>query len=244
MNVERVKYWLSVGAQPTDHCSRLLAKVINPLYTNLMKAALIPPKPPYQERLKRVSLTAARGSWGTPDQGFSQSRRGAVASIRKIEKGVKSGSQSEELESRKSMEIKFESEVRKKTIDLVSSVFQESFKGETTLRPGSPDIDSTYLTLSHEGLKQVFALSFEGIIREDEQRYNIIKKHFESMDWISSPPTRFFLAYFKPRPLDNETWRYNEARLLFLQESLNIVNVPKSELLEHFDELKSEFLVC
>ena len=27
MNVDRVKYWLSVGAQPTDHCARLFAKV-------------------------------------------------------------------------------------------------------------------------------------------------------------------------------------------------------------------------
>ena len=27
MNIERVKYWLSVGAQPSDHCARLLEKV-------------------------------------------------------------------------------------------------------------------------------------------------------------------------------------------------------------------------
>lgn len=27
MNVDRVKYWLSVGAQPTNHCARLFAKV-------------------------------------------------------------------------------------------------------------------------------------------------------------------------------------------------------------------------
>jgi small subunit ribosomal protein S16 len=27
MNVDRVKYWLSVGAQPTDHCARLFTKV-------------------------------------------------------------------------------------------------------------------------------------------------------------------------------------------------------------------------
>jgi|SRR5271167_592058 len=27
MNVDRVRYWLSVGAQPTDHCIRLLTKV-------------------------------------------------------------------------------------------------------------------------------------------------------------------------------------------------------------------------
>lgn len=29
MNIDRVKYWLSVGAQPTDHCARLFAKVPN-----------------------------------------------------------------------------------------------------------------------------------------------------------------------------------------------------------------------
>ena len=28
MNMDRVRYWLSVGAQPSDHCSRLLTKVI------------------------------------------------------------------------------------------------------------------------------------------------------------------------------------------------------------------------
>jgi small subunit ribosomal protein S16 len=27
MNIDRVKYWLSVGAQPTDHCVRLFTKV-------------------------------------------------------------------------------------------------------------------------------------------------------------------------------------------------------------------------
>lgn len=27
MNVDRVRYWLSVGAQPTDHCVRLFTKV-------------------------------------------------------------------------------------------------------------------------------------------------------------------------------------------------------------------------
>ena len=27
MNVDRIRYWLSVGAQPSDHCARLFAKV-------------------------------------------------------------------------------------------------------------------------------------------------------------------------------------------------------------------------
>jgi ribosomal protein S16 len=28
MNMDRIRYWLGVGAQPTDHCARLLAKVL------------------------------------------------------------------------------------------------------------------------------------------------------------------------------------------------------------------------
>lgn len=52
LNFERIKYWLAVGAQPTERVTYLLAR-----------AGLIPP-PPLRPSMKRVPGTGGGGSGG------------------------------------------------------------------------------------------------------------------------------------------------------------------------------------
>eukprot|EP00744_Colponema_vietnamica_P003733 GILI01005670.1.p1 GENE.GILI01005670.1~~GILI01005670.1.p1 ORF type:complete len:132 (+),score=21.44 GILI01005670.1:46-441(+) len=55
LNFERVKYWLSVGAQPSETVSRLLTI-----------AQVVPPKPPRSGLITQYSKTKAAVPLGTP----------------------------------------------------------------------------------------------------------------------------------------------------------------------------------
>ena len=182
MNIDRVKYWLSVGAQPTDHVERLLAK-----------AALIPPKPPYPERKKPPTQTKIT-NWGSMSQDPHQSISGETESSSNTSEDGKvlpsviapSGQHIEE-------------EIRQVSEKLVSSVLSESRYNLHTVRPGILDLDHRYVVASDTELRDAFEKLLEQAPADMERVLKTIPKKLWTDDKGSySFAIRAFMAYIQP----------------------------------------------
>lgn len=180
INVDRVKYWLSVGAQPTDHVQRLLSK-----------AELVPPKPRYSDRMKPAKHTTVT-AWGFATQGPTEKPAVSVSeSITGQEKVIPSVIASSGTHIEKG--------ARDVSRNLVSFVLKESRRDRYTVHPGQTGIDSDISTLTRRQFRTVFNEFLNLSPKESKDDTDKIR----NIKWTDNQGRypfmfRVFLAYILP----------------------------------------------
>ena len=168
---------------------------------------MIPEKPAFKDRSVKVNIPAESVSsqikgWGRPDQGVSNllNESEPTPSPRKVLPGVIAPT-GEHIES----------EIRKVSRNLVSSVLKESRYEENPINIYRPDFHQPYATARRKDLMKILQKWLARFGREWKTVSNV--RFNERSSHIA---LRFFMAYFQP--LKERGEEYNLARLRFFKE--------------------------
>jgi len=233
MNVDRIKYWLSVGAQPSSHMARLLRKV-SPLvilsqFVNC-QANLIPEEPSIQEKKKPLPLNnaiskKARDVWARQKQVIKEENKRVFGApnqnAKKPEKPVILPSTGAHLQD----------QVADVAHDLVGEVLRESLYKETIAIPGKPFLDRSIELKSSNQLRKDYKEWLEWICPGDRkpqlvEQFQILLKPCRER----TMPLRFFTAFFHLKKDLGE--RHNGARFNLLIEWLDSHPVEQLQVYE------------
>jgi len=235
MNVDRIKYWLSVGAQPSSHMARLLRKVsrnrdsVAVLLT--FQANLIPEEPPIQEKKKPLPLNniiskKARDVWARQKQLIKEENKKVFGALNQ------SAKKSEKPDILPSTGAHLQDQVADVAHDLVGEVLRESLYNETIAIPGKPFLDRSVELKSSDQLRKDFKEWLEWICPED--RKPMLVKQFQVLlkpcrERVMS--LRFFTAFFHLKKDLGEA--HNAARFNLLIEWLDTHPIGQLQVYEH-----------
>ena len=171
------------------------------------RPTLIPEKPAFKDRSVKVNIPAESISsqikgWGQPDQGVSKllSQAKPTHSPGKVLPAVIAPTGKH-----------IESEIRKVSYNLVSSVLKESRYKENPINIGRPDFHQPYVIARQKDLKEILK---KRLARFGREWKTIVNQRFNEQS--SQIALRFFMAYFQP--LKEREEEYNLARLRYFKE--------------------------